>query len=154
MWAANGMGSIQLLDLTTHKLMDALKGAGGSVRSLALHPGGEPLIASAGLDRFLRIHSTATKASAGRVYLKQQLTGVCWLPVRQVAVAGAPQQEGEPAAEAAGDDDAAAVEQEQQQQQQQSKKKKKKSRGDVAGDSAADGGETAGGKRHKKSAQA
>jgi ribosome biogenesis protein NSA1 len=86
-WAANGTGHMQVLDMRSNKMMDTLKGAGGSVRALALHPGGEPLIASAGLDRFLRVHSTATKAGSCRVYLKQQLTAVCWLPVRQVAPA-------------------------------------------------------------------
>lgn len=54
------------------------------MRALALYPAEEPLIASAGLDRFLRLHNTTTKASAGRVYLKQQLTCVCWLPVKQL----------------------------------------------------------------------
>lgn len=84
-WAANGTGHMQVWDLCAKKMLDALKGAGGSVRSLALHPAGEPLIASVGLDRFVRVHSTASKSGLGRVYLKQQLTGVCWLPVLQPA---------------------------------------------------------------------
>jgi hypothetical protein len=78
---------MQVLDMASNKMMDALKGAGGSVRALALHPGGQTLIASAGLDRFLRVHNTATRAGSCRVYLKQQLTTICWLPVRQVAPA-------------------------------------------------------------------
>ncbi|KAF8063103.1 WDR74 [Scenedesmus sp. PABB004] len=83
-WAANGTGHVRALELATRKLSHALKGAGGSVRGLVLHPGGEPVIASAGLDRFVRVHGTAGAASAGlaRAYLKQQLTAVCWLPVR------------------------------------------------------------------------
>jgi ribosome biogenesis protein NSA1 len=103
-WAASGTGHMQVLDMRSSKMMDALKGAGGSVRALALHPGGQPLIASAGLDRFLRVHSTATRAGNCRVYLKQQLTAICWLPVRQVAPAAA-----DAAAAAAGE--AAAKEQ-------------------------------------------
>ncbi|KAF6255422.1 WD40-repeat-containing domain protein [Scenedesmus sp. NREL 46B-D3] len=102
-WAANGTGHMQVLDMRSNKMEDALKGAGGSVRALALHPGGQPLVASAGLDRFLRVHSTATKAGSCRIYLKQQLTAICWLPVQQVAPAPA-----DAAAAAAG---AAAAEQ-------------------------------------------
>ncbi len=60
-------------------MQGALKGPAGSVRALALHPT-QPLIASVGLDRFLRMHSTETRAQLGRVYLKQQLTGVVWVP--------------------------------------------------------------------------
>lgn len=83
-WAANSTGHMQLLVLKTNKLMDALKGAGGSVRSLALYPGPEPLVASVGLDRFLRIHDCSTRTGRARVYLKQQLTSVAWLPTVQL----------------------------------------------------------------------
>ena len=48
----------------------------GSVRALALHPG-RPILASVGLDRFLRLHDTSTRALLAKVYLKQQLTGGC-----------------------------------------------------------------------------
>lgn len=91
MWAANGTGHMQLLVLKTNKLLDALKGAGGSVRTLALYPGvdADPLLASVGLDRFLRVHDLSSRASKGRVYLKQQLTAVVWLPVQQPAGAAA-----------------------------------------------------------------
>jgi ribosome biogenesis protein NSA1 len=80
---------MQLWVLKTNKLMDALKGAGGSVRTLALYPGPEPWVASVGLDRFLRVHDASTKASKARVYLKQQLTSVVWLPVQQLPAAAA-----------------------------------------------------------------
>ncbi|WIA40417.1 hypothetical protein OEZ86_013774 [Tetradesmus obliquus] len=63
-WAANGTGHMQVLDMSTNKMMDALKGAGGSVRALALHPGGQALVASAGLDRFLRVAPAAADAAA------------------------------------------------------------------------------------------
>lgn len=97
-WAASGTGHMQLWVLKTNKLMDALKDAGGSVRTLALYPGPEPWLASVGLDRFLRMHDASTKAAKGRVYLKQQLTSVVWLPVQQPAA---------PTAAAAGDGAAA-----------------------------------------------
>lgn len=125
-WAANGMGSIQLLDLKTNKLIDALKGAGGSVRSLALHPSSENLLGSVGLDRFLRVHDTFTKASVGRIYLKQQLTAVCWLPVEPSAAtfSGVEQdQQGTGARKQQKPEEEA---DEEQQQRQPSRKKKKK----------------------------
>jgi hypothetical protein len=85
-WAANGMGQVEALDLRAGRMSGTLKGAGGSVRALSLHPGGEPLIASAGLDRFVRIHSTSTRANLGRAYTKQQLTAVAWVPALASAV--------------------------------------------------------------------
>ncbi len=67
-----------------------MKGAAGSVRSLALHPdaSAHPLLASVSLDRFLRVHDTNTRASVCKVYCKQQLTGVVWLPPSVGAAAG------------------------------------------------------------------
>jgi hypothetical protein len=44
------------------------------VRAIALDPE-QPLIASVGLDRFLRLHHTQTRKLCAKVYLKQQLTG-------------------------------------------------------------------------------
>eukprot|EP00882_Tetradesmus_deserticola_P023925 GHRQ01026104.1.p2 GENE.GHRQ01026104.1~~GHRQ01026104.1.p2 ORF type:complete len:165 (+),score=74.69 GHRQ01026104.1:58-495(+) len=130
---------MQVLDMRSSKMLDALKGAGGSVRALALHPDGQPLVASAGLDRFLRVHSTTTKAGSCRVYLKQQLTAVCWLPVRPAAPApadAAAAAAGEAAAEeqaatgAAGEAAAAGL---------QPLKKKKKRKSSKAGTQAAVG---------------
>jgi ribosome biogenesis protein NSA1 len=126
-WAANGTGHIQLLDLQQKKLLDALKGAGGSVRGLALHPAGEPLLASVGLDRFLRVHNTTGRESVGRVYLKQQLNAVCWLPRPAAAAGPAAAAAAGPAAAAAGVE-AAAVEAEQQEKEHQPKKKSKKNK--------------------------
>lgn len=95
-WAANGAGLVEGLDLKARKMCGgALKGPAGSVRSLALHPAADgldgdegvdksKLIASAGLDRMLRVHSTQSRAVQGKVYLKQQLTGVAWLPVPEL----------------------------------------------------------------------
>lgn len=44
----------------------------GSVRSLSVHPT-EPLLASVGLDRFLRIYSTQSRKLLAKVFLKQQM---------------------------------------------------------------------------------
>ncbi len=80
---SNATGHIEAYDFSAGKMQCAIKGVAGSVRSLQLHPT-EPLIASVGLDRFLRVHCTETRKLLGKVHLKQQLTGVCWLPVRSV----------------------------------------------------------------------
>ena len=72
---ANAAGQVEVLDLRTGKMAGALKGAGASVRALALHAN-EPVLASVGLDRFLRLHSTASRKQLAAVYLKQKLTGV------------------------------------------------------------------------------
>jgi ribosome biogenesis protein NSA1 len=80
-------------------MMDVLKGAGGSVRSLSLHPE-EPLIASVGLDRWLRVHHTGTKKQLAKVYLKQQLTGVTWCPSPPPVVAPGEAAREEPETEA------------------------------------------------------
>ena len=57
----------------------AVKGSTGSVRALDLHPT-EPLLASVGLDRHLRLHNTATRKQVASVYLKQHLMGVAFCP--------------------------------------------------------------------------
>lgn len=77
LWAANGMGKIECLDLRMNKLQGSLKGPAGAVKSLALHPE-LPIIASVGLDRFLRVHNVDSKALLCKLYLKQQLTAVAW----------------------------------------------------------------------------
>ncbi|KAA6423488.1 MAG: hypothetical protein FRX49_06548 [Trebouxia sp. A1-2] len=76
-WAGSGMGKIECLDLRMNKLQGSLKGPGGAVKSLALHPE-LPIIASVGLDRFLRIHNLDSKALLCKLYLKQHLTAVAW----------------------------------------------------------------------------
>ena len=83
-WIANAAGQMEVLDLRAGKMAGALKGSTGSVRWLALHPS-EPLIASAGLDRHVRLHSTATRKQVSSVYLKQRLEGVAFCPAPAIA---------------------------------------------------------------------
>lgn len=95
--------------MRTRSMQGTLKGAGGSVRALTLHPSsntaapsdadeaGEPLLASVGLDRFLHVHSSATRKHLGKVYCKQQMVGVEWLPPLAPAT---PEQEEEDGADA------------------------------------------------------
>ncbi|KAF7238594.1 WD repeat-containing protein 74 [Varanus komodoensis] len=51
---------------------DCLKGFAGSVRAIQCHPA-LPLVASCGLDRFLRIHNLEHKRLEQKVYLKSRL---------------------------------------------------------------------------------
>lgn len=82
MWASNGTGHIEAFDLRAGKMQGSLKGPAGSVRSLALHPDpSQRLIASVGLDRHLRVHSTTTRQCLSKVYVKTQMTDVAWAAV-------------------------------------------------------------------------
>jgi ribosome biogenesis protein NSA1 len=108
---SNATGHVESLDLASRKMQCAIKGIAGSVRQLRLHPT-EPLLASVGLDRFLRVHSTETRQLLAKVHLKQQLTGVCWLPVESA-------ERQEAALEAQRRQKQLEQQQEQQQQQQQ-----------------------------------
>ncbi|GIL64058.1 hypothetical protein Vafri_18038, partial [Volvox africanus] len=85
-WAGNGRGQVEALDMrqapSRVSMGHALKGSAGSIRSLSLHPS-QPLIASVSLDRHLRVHSTTNRQLLTKVYLKQALTGVAWLPTPQ-----------------------------------------------------------------------
>ena len=68
------MGRLEVLDLRTAAFCGGIKGMAGSVRALAVHPTRAGL-ASAGLDRFLRVHDTRSRAGLAKEYLKTQLTG-------------------------------------------------------------------------------
>ena len=56
-------------------MQGSLKGPAGAVRSLALHPQ-LPIMASVGLDRFLRLHNVESNKLLCKLYLKLQLTAV------------------------------------------------------------------------------
>jgi ribosome biogenesis protein NSA1 len=72
-WVGDAGGNLQVYDVRAGKFSGAIKGIGGSARSLDIHPS-EPLIASAGLDRFMRVNSTLSRSSVAKVYMKSQLT--------------------------------------------------------------------------------
>lgn len=73
-WAADSQGRIEVFDVAAGKLHGAMQPCGGSIRALALQPGAH-LLASVGLDRYLRLHNTETRKTVTKIYLKQQLTG-------------------------------------------------------------------------------
>ncbi|KAG2494266.1 hypothetical protein HYH03_007621 [Edaphochlamys debaryana] len=103
-WVGNGRGCVEALDLRQAPsrvvMGHALKGMAGAVRALSLHPT-QPLIASVSLDRHLRVHSTAKRSLLSKVYLKQALTGVAWLPVPPAA----PAEDAEEAEGGSGDEE-------------------------------------------------
>ncbi|KAF3693405.1 WD repeat-containing protein 74 [Channa argus] len=68
----NTHGQIAMLDLRKGLVRGCLKGLAGGVRGLQCHPS-QPLVASCGLDRFLRIHSLEDRKLQHKVYLKSRL---------------------------------------------------------------------------------
>lgn len=80
-WMANATGHIDRFDVRKKCIRGSLKGRiTGSIRSLELHPD-RTLIASVGLDRYLRLHDTQQKSLRLRLYVKYQCTSVCFMPV-------------------------------------------------------------------------
>lgn len=72
MVVGNTHGQIALLDLRKGLVRGCLKGLAGGVRGLQCHPS-QPVVASCGLDRFLRIHSLEDRKLQHKVYLKSRL---------------------------------------------------------------------------------
>ncbi|XP_034405205.1 WD repeat-containing protein 74 [Cyclopterus lumpus] len=68
----NTHGHIALLDLRKGVVRGCLKGLAGGVRALQCHAS-RPVVASCGLDRFLRIHSLEDRTLLHKVYLKSRL---------------------------------------------------------------------------------
>lgn len=65
-------GDVAVIDLRQGRLVKCLKGFAGSVRGIQCHPS-LPLVASCGLDRFLRVHNLHEKRLEHKVYLKSRL---------------------------------------------------------------------------------
>ncbi|XP_041751212.2 WD repeat-containing protein 74 [Coregonus clupeaformis] len=71
----NTHGQLAILDLRKGLVRGCLKGLAGGVRGLQCHPS-LPLVASCGLDRFLRVHSLEDRTLQHKVYLKSRLNCV------------------------------------------------------------------------------
>ncbi|KAJ8348493.1 hypothetical protein SKAU_G00270820 [Synaphobranchus kaupii] len=71
----NTQGQVAVLDLRKGLVRGCLKGLAGAVRGLQCHPS-LPLVASCGLDRFLRVHSLEDRTLQHKVYLKSRLNCV------------------------------------------------------------------------------
>lgn len=72
MVVGNTQGQLAVLDLRKGLVRGCLKGATGSVRALQCHAS-QPLVASCGLDRHLRIHGLDDRNMQHKVYLKSRL---------------------------------------------------------------------------------
>ena len=82
-WVGTGSGQLQVLDIRAGKFEGSIRGIAGSIRDLALTTvDSKGVLASVGLDRYLRLHSTSTRHLLGKVYLKSQLHGVEFLPTK------------------------------------------------------------------------
>lgn len=68
----NTQGQLAVLDLRKGLVRGCLKGATGSVRALQCHAS-QPVVASCGLDRHLRIHGLDDRMVQHKVYLKSRL---------------------------------------------------------------------------------
>ncbi len=71
----DGMGCLRVIDLKTLKPQLRLLGPAGSIRSLVCHEE-QPFVASAGLDRYARVHNISTGDMVSAFYLKQRLNCV------------------------------------------------------------------------------
>ncbi|XP_012692694.1 WD repeat-containing protein 74 [Clupea harengus] len=71
----NTQGQLAILDLRKGLVRGCLKNLAGGVRGLECHPT-LPLVASCGLDRFLRVHNLEDHKLQHKVYLKSRLNCV------------------------------------------------------------------------------
>lgn len=75
-YIGNGSGDLASFDMRTGKLLGCFIGkCSGSIRSMARHPE-LPVIASCGLDSYLRLWDVNTRQLLSAVFLKQHLTNV------------------------------------------------------------------------------
>ena len=74
--------------------MAVLRGNAGAVRCITRDPE-LPLVASVGLDRWLRVYEEESRESKCRLYLKQQLTSARFAPVTPDDLAAAAKEEAE-----------------------------------------------------------
>ena len=73
--AGSTRGLLSQFDVGTGRTRGALKGCSGAVRALSQHPT-LPLVAATGLDRHVRVFSTASRLQELALYVKQPCTGI------------------------------------------------------------------------------
>ncbi|XP_033127735.1 WD repeat-containing protein 74-like [Anneissia japonica] len=71
-FVGNTQGRLARIDLRNKQVLKVYPGFAGSIRCISLHPT-EPMVATCGLDRFLRLHNVHTADVAHKVYLKSKL---------------------------------------------------------------------------------
>ncbi|KAI4379595.1 hypothetical protein MLD38_005873 [Melastoma candidum] len=75
-YVGNGSGDLASFDMRTGKLVGGFTGkCSGSIRSIVRHPN-LPVVASCGLDRYLRLWDVKSRQLLSAVFLKQHLNGV------------------------------------------------------------------------------
>ncbi|CAH8355433.1 unnamed protein product [Eruca vesicaria subsp. sativa] len=75
-YVGNASADLAAFDIRTGKLLGNFLGkCSGSIRSVVRHPH-QPVIASCGLDRYLRVYDVKTRQLISAVFLKQHLTGL------------------------------------------------------------------------------
>ena len=77
MFAADSRGKCCAIDLRTSKVCGAIRGNSGSVREIEAHPTLD-LVATVGLDRYVRVYDGSNRKCLGAAYAKQNLTCVAW----------------------------------------------------------------------------
>ena len=77
MFAADSRGKCCAIDLRTSKVCGAIRGNSGSVREIEAHPTLD-LVATVGLDRYVRVYNGSNRKCLGAAYAKQNLTCVAW----------------------------------------------------------------------------
>ncbi|KAH7971629.1 hypothetical protein HPB52_000658 [Rhipicephalus sanguineus] len=68
----NSHGRVGLLDIRRKGMVHVYKGVAGSIRSVCCHPT-LPIVASCGLDRFVRVHDLHSRLLITKLYLKSRL---------------------------------------------------------------------------------
>jgi ribosome biogenesis protein NSA1 len=81
---ATSAGDVFKVDLRTMAQVGRFKSFGGSVTSLCKHPT-LPLLASASMDRFVRVHNVETRALESSTYAKQLLSCILFSPEHDAA---------------------------------------------------------------------
>ncbi|PON43628.1 Guanine nucleotide-binding protein, beta subunit [Parasponia andersonii] len=75
-YVGNGSGDLASFDMRTGKLLGSFLGkCSGSIRSIARHPE-LPVVASCGLDSYLRLWDVKTRQLLSAIFLKQHLVNV------------------------------------------------------------------------------
>ena len=86
-WVGDARGLLRCVDLRAKRVEGVLKGPTGAIRAAAVHPT-QRLVASVGLDGWVRVHHAETRVQLGSAYLKQPLPGVAFCPAPPGSGAG------------------------------------------------------------------
>ena len=77
LFAGDSRGKCVAIDLKTGKSCGSIRGNSGSIREIEVHPTLD-LVATAGLDRYVRVYDGTSRKCLGAAYAKQCLTSVAW----------------------------------------------------------------------------